>query len=424
MVTSASYLVEYLTTLLRVEMPGATVEWKHAFDRAITAHDFRLCDTLLREVKRFRLALPDLAQVRRQEGRFRHLRHEWENAILCFQQSLSLLETLGDVRNQSLVLSELGDDLHRAGKWDQALLCYQRALELDQQLEDKKASSYDFRGIATVLEDQGRYAEAINYYFKTIPSLEGSTDWARGASIIGSVAVCMSAMGRLSQAIPLLDLAIKLRKDHHSRGYASALTNLGSALRRQGKLDEALIRFHEALTIAVELQDFYLQSVLVNHLGTVLYDQGEYEQAEEEYQLALEMKRQLADERGIGVVFNNLGMLYRDTQRYQAASQYIEQGLQLRLKLGDVRGIAIAHNNLGTILSRLGRDADAEAHYLQAVSAGRGVGIVDVQAISLRKLADLYRAQGQGEAAALAATEAQQLDRQVRGDQEESDANT
>jgi tetratricopeptide (TPR) repeat protein len=234
----------------------------------------------------------------------------------------------------------------------------------------------------------------------------------------------MSAMGRLNQAIPMLDLAMKLRTDHHSRGYANALTNLGSILRRQGKLDEALIRFYEALTIAVELQDFYLQSVLINHLGTVLYDQGEYEQAEERYQLALEMKRQLDDERGIGVVLNNLGVLYRDTQRYEAAVQCLEEDLQLRQRLGDVRGIAIAHNNLGTTLSRLGRDADAEAHYLQAVAICRGVGIVDVQAISLRKLVDLYRAQGQGEAAALAAAEAQKLDRQVRGDQEENDAHT
>jgi hypothetical protein len=49
---------------------------------------------------------------------------------------------------------------------------------------------------------------------------------------------------------------------------------------------------------------------------------------------------------------------------------------------------------------------------------------VDVQAISLRKLADLYRAQGQDEAAAFAAAEAQQLDRQVRGDQEDDHATT
>jgi tetratricopeptide (TPR) repeat protein len=424
MVSSTFYVVEYLTTLLRAEMPGATAEWKKAFDRAIDARDIRFCEALLLEVKRFRLAPVDLAQVRRQEGRLRHFMHDWDNAISCFQQSLSLFETLGDVKNQSLVLSELGGDLHRAGKWDHALRCYQHALELDQQLEDKNAASYDYRDIAGVLEDQGRYAEAIDHYFKTIPSLEGSTDRGRGASIIGSVAACMSAMGRLNQAIPLLDLAIKLRTDHHSTGYANALTNLGSVLRRQGKLEEALIRFDEALTIAFELQNFHLQSVLVNHLGTIFYDQGEYERAEEKYQLALEMKRQLGDERGIGVVLNNLGVLYRDTQRYEAATQCLEEDLQLRQRLGDVRGIAIAHNNLGTTLSRLGRDDDAEAHYLQAVSTCRGVGIVDVQAISLRKLADLYRAQGQDEAAAFAAAEAQQLDRQVRGDQEDDHATT
>jgi tetratricopeptide (TPR) repeat protein len=84
--------------------------------------------------------------------------------------------------------------------------------------------------------------------------------------------------GRIKEAIPYLEEAIKIRDD-----YADAHSNLGSALQAEGRLIDAVEHFRLAVSLNPQLADAR------NNLGVALAMQGELEEAIQELRLAVEL---------------------------------------------------------------------------------------------------------------------------------------
>lgn len=386
-----AFISEYLNLLLESDILDALDHWKQFFRKARTNRNYMRCYELLREIKRHPLPPPILAEVRFQEGLLYEALDDWGSAIKCFSVSEKIFEVNDNQRSLSNLLTHLGDALKRQGRWDEALNCYRRALEIDRTFDDLDSQMIDLQDIASIFESQGRYSEAIDSYMNCIRLLGDSTDRDRGAKLIKNAAYCMSAMGKMNEAISLLELSLKLYPNTESIGYATVLITLGSVFRRQGKLDEASKAFNQAMSLISDLKEFYLESVLVNHFGTLAYERGQFDEAIEKYSVAKEMKQQLGDLNGVAVVLNNMGMLYLKMGISDKAMDHMMEALSIHKELGDVRGIAITQNNLANILVDKGRFQEALQYYLECIELCRKVGILDVQVISLRRVAKLYR---------------------------------
>ena len=404
------FLSEYMALLLGSDPVNAFDAWKRFFRAARDGRDFQTCYQLLQEVKRSPFSSAIVAEIKYQEGLLQYTLDNWQAAEKCFSESLKFLEANGDKRLISKAITHIGDALKKQGRWNEALSFFKQALEIDRALGDSDAETIDLQDIASIYEEQGRFSEALDLYRKCVQILGDSTDRDRGAKLISNAASCMSMMGRMDDAIPLLELALKLRTDPQSVGYATTLTTLGSVLRRQGKLEEADKAFTQALSIISDLKDFYLKSVLVNHFGTLQYEKGQFEEAKQNYQTALEMKQQLGDLKGVGVVLNNLGMLFEKMSLLDDAVAALNKSLKIRQQLGDVRGIAVNSNNLGNVYFGLGQHQIALEKYLESIQLCRESGVLDVQIISLKRIAILYRTMGDIENAAAAEVEVLRLE--------------
>ena len=124
---------------------------------------------------------------------------------------------------------------------------------------------------------------------------------------------------------------------------------LGTALGRQGEVDESILHYRAALRLRPDLAEAH------NNLGIALFRKGELDEAIEHYREALRSKPDHP------TAHTNLGAaLYTQGRLEQAVAHYREA---LRLKPDSPE----THNNLATALDAQGRVAEAIGHYREAL---------------------------------------------------------
>src|SRR6202167_1037861 len=112
-----------------------------------------------------------------------------------------------------------------------------------------------------------------------------------------------------------------------------AHNNLGVSLADQGKLDEAIAHYSEALRIKPDYADAH------NNLGAALADQGKVDEAIAHYSEALRIKPDYAD------AHDNLGVSLCDQGKLDEGIAHFNEALRIK------PDSAKAHNNLGVALA-------------------------------------------------------------------------
>jgi tetratricopeptide (TPR) repeat protein len=165
---------------------------------------------------------------------------------------------------------------------------------------------------------------------------------ATDASVIARVA----ALANSGRHAEMEAVARGLIADHPNSGFAWKA--LGVALQMQGK--DALQALEKAAALQPTDADCH------SNLGSELRRRGRLVEAEASYRIALTRKPQMAE------IWNNLGNVLKEIGRLDdAVSAY-------RKALGLKPGFPHPHNNLGGIWQLLGRAEDAAASYREAIS--------------------------------------------------------
>ena len=127
-----------------------------------------------------------------------------------------------------------------------------------------------------------------------------------------------------------------------------AHNNLGDALAREGKLEEATQHFAESVRLEPSNPDAHY------NLGVVLHRQGRPAEAIEHYRDALRLAPNYPN------AHNNLGVALLDGGEVEQAIDELQQAFLLRQDAG-------THFNLGLALATRGRTDEAIEHYREAV---------------------------------------------------------
>jgi Flp pilus assembly protein TadD len=164
-----------------------------------------------------------------------------------------------------------------------------------------------------------------------------------------NLGAALSRRGRLQEAITHYQTALRIKPD-----YADAHYNLGYALARQGNLNEGLAHLSESL----RLQPQSLKTL--NNIGVVLVLQQRYPDAIDFLEKALKLNPTDAD------VHNNLGYALKSQGKMADAADHFTAALRSN------PGHAEAHNNLGLVYLSEGQIERAQFHFSQALKINPG----------------------------------------------------
>ncbi len=154
----------------------------------------------------------------------------------------------------------------------------------------------------------------------------------------------LSKNGRTDEAISQFQEAIRQKAD-----YADAHYNLGRVFSRKGQLDQAVSQYRAAIRLNPDFAKAH------NNLGNALFKEGRLDEAIEQLQAAIRLDPNYAEAHGnLGNVFFKRGQLAEAISQFQEA---------IRLKPDEVN----AHYNLGAVLSQQGRTDEAINQFQAAI---------------------------------------------------------
>jgi tetratricopeptide (TPR) repeat protein len=149
---------------------------------------------------------------------------------------------------------------------------------------------------------------------------------------------------RIDEAIDQFQEAIRIKPDDIEAHY-----NLGDALYRKGQINEAIQQYQEA----IRLKPDYAEACY--NLGNALYKQGQVDEAISQFQEAIRIKPDFAN------VHNNLGIAFKAKGQIDEAIRQYEEAIRLQPDLANV------HNNLGVVLFDKGLTDEAIIQYREAL---------------------------------------------------------
>jgi tetratricopeptide (TPR) repeat protein len=132
---------------------------------------------------------------------------------------------------------------------------------------------------------------------------------ARSQNNLGAA---LSRRNRMQEAIEQYQAALKIKPQ-----FSDAHYNLGYALARTGKLDEGILHFREAVRVEPKRIKY------LNNLGAALILKGDYPEAIDHFKTALIINPADAD------VHNNIGLAYKKRGQADAAMQHFSRAVVL-----------------------------------------------------------------------------------------------
>ncbi|MBI3995256.1 MAG: tetratricopeptide repeat protein [Nitrospirae bacterium] len=173
---------------------------------------------------------------------------------------------------------------------------------------------------------------------------------------VSAVAIVIALMVSARRELPnwrngatLFKHAVQVTTDNYLAHY-----NLGNALTRDGKLDEAIFHYQEALKIGPAT--FARRTYVVhNSMGSVLADQGKLSEAIDHYAEALRLSPNYAK------AHNNWGLALEKQGKPEEAVRHYAEALRISPDFAE------PHNNWGLVLDQQGRQDEAILHYQEAL---------------------------------------------------------
>jgi tetratricopeptide (TPR) repeat protein len=135
-------------------------------------------------------------------------------------------------------------------------------------------------------------------------------------------------------------------------GNYRAHNSLGALMGNQGRTNEAIRHFEEALRLQPDASEAHH---IHHNIGRALADSGRIADSIPHYREALRIRPDFPE------AHNNLGLALANLGRFDEAREHYERAIAL------APGMAVAHNNLGLALYALGKADDAMTQYSEAI---------------------------------------------------------
>ena len=180
--------------------------------------------------------------------------------------------------------------------------------------------------------------------------------------------------GKLAEALAAHQKALQI--NHND---AEAYVGIGNVLNAQGKPEEALAYHKKALQLNPKL------AIAYNGLGIALYNQKKLDEAVAAFQKAIELDPKFA------IAYNNLGIALRGQKKLDEAVAAYQKAIELDPK------DAAAYNNLGNVLSDQKKLDAAISKYKTALSLPEDTSVIPTTAHTLANNGLGLALQDQGE---------------------------
>jgi tetratricopeptide (TPR) repeat protein len=218
--------------------------------RLVGHHDAALpyCQQILAEVT----LLPTVkAEALNVKGLVAYDQRQWETALTCFEQALTLYQSAGETYEIARLLTNRGIVLQRADRWDEATASYQEAIQHFQRTDDQTEQFKAVMNLGNIFLMRRAYETAISHYQKALPVFQQCNYLVDLANVYNNLGMAYTGLSQWPVAEAHFKASIEVWHTLGNKGYnlANVLDNFGKMLITAEQPGPALEVLKEALQL-------------------------------------------------------------------------------------------------------------------------------------------------------------------------------
>ncbi|NEO87273.1 MAG: tetratricopeptide repeat protein [Spirulina sp. SIO3F2] len=348
---------------------------------------------------------------------YRH-KDRTQDAVTYYTQALEIYQETENKAQQAKVLRTLGDlsNNHPFGtdNIELAIEFHRQALVIYRQLNEIRKISSSLRTLAHLYQKQGNYTEALRHYKRQLAlhqSEQSTHSYIREtASILDKIARLYKEWEKYDLALIYYQRSLKAhRKNSDQWAINNTIEQIHELYREQGNEDAAIALYQAELAVLEKAGDQLSVARILQALGNIYRERKDYTVALNYYQQELEIIQEIESEAAFDRVgymlgrLNDIADVYAAQEDYEKAIDYYQQRLELLRNSEDrVYPLIFELANIERVYRQQGRDDEVIAFYqteLERLYASEDEPHQQNVSGLLRKLGDLYLAQGNDETA-------------------------
>lgn len=308
------------------------------------------------------------AQRSSEQGLAAFQQGRYQDAIDAFERAVRIRAEKGDRVGEARDRNNLARLYVVIGDYSAALAQAEAALGLAAKLDNAALTAQSLTNRGLVYLNQRSYRQAAADLDQAA-SLGTQASRAEALTVLGAV---YRQQGDFERAIAAYERSLAMDLD--ARAQATNLRVLGEAHlhRMQGEKNENLQLAQKYLEQALEQHraqhDDLSVAMALSHLGELAHEEKRDEEAIEQYRRALKTFSALDYPDGVGRMHIHLGFAHGEAGRPAEAIAHFDEALAIYRELGDPEWQRVALYGKALYLERMGKLADAEKYYKQAVA--------------------------------------------------------
>lgn len=162
-------------------------------------------------------------------------------------------------------LNELGNAYVDQGKWDEALECYERSLSLRREANDHRGEMVVLNNLGALYHRQGRWEEALGYYSRSRHLAQGLGEESSELAILMNMIFIHVTRSDVEGFLQLTDAAEELAQEVENWTSLSILYWLrGRQALASSRDEEGMANYTKALGFALKEGEATLQEMLTH----------------------------------------------------------------------------------------------------------------------------------------------------------------
>jgi tetratricopeptide (TPR) repeat protein len=318
----------------------------------------------------------------------------WEGhyieALDHLRAGVSKARKIKDPELEGLCLNRIGLVHRDQGRYTDALNYFRDSVVIQQEIDDELGKGYAFHNIGLTffyLSEWNTALEQLKISKGIFETLLGGTvsvlDQEDRVLALQGKALVLKAMGRVYSAIQqfqesmdLLQRSLILSQEMGDiSGEGRTLSRVGQALLIQGKLDQALSCFEQAIDIARasnQRRSIYLP---LRGIGQVMHLRSHNQEILDYCQPVLYYYQQIGDLREEAIVLSCIGRTLLAQGEYEQALEWFQRSLDIAQEIGARFGVAVVLNNMGAVHEKIGNLVEAKCAQERAAAISEELDI-------------------------------------------------
>jgi CHAT domain-containing protein/tetratricopeptide (TPR) repeat protein len=273
-------------------------------------------------------------------------------------------------------------DLAQARKSEEAIAGFKAAGEKAVATQDLPAQALAHEGLSWIFDGKAEFPAARKESELALEVLEKSQNVLGAAQIHTHLGKILDYLGDIDSAREHFQQAVnEFEALGMLREKATALKGLAmTGAPDAGKLQE------QALAIARQVGDKYLEAGILENIGDNLFAQGQFAGAQQDYSQAIAILEQMGSPRDLAYALTSEGRLLRAHGHAQEAIALYQRALEIQQKSGDRAGAIQSINAIAVAYDHLEDYKAALVLYEKALAMARETGssrVIDFQSANL-----------------------------------------